>query len=84
MDVGLVTGSTRYVETIREFDNFHLTRAVLFYFISIKLELEKEFQLKFYVVWNLVSVTTSQALFPTNDHVTTWAVISCKCHCPNR
>jgi len=32
---------------------------VVFYFIfiSIKLELEKEFQLKFYVIWNLVSVT---------------------------
>jgi len=54
MDVGLVTGPTRYIETIREFDNFRVTCAVLF---QIKLELEKEFQLKFYVIWNLVSVT---------------------------
>jgi len=57
MDVGLVTGPTRYIETIGEFDNFLLRCAVLFYFILIKLELEKEFQLKFYVIWNLVSVT---------------------------
>jgi len=41
MDVGLVTGPTRYIETIREkergeFDNFRLTCGVLFYFLFNK------------------------------------------------
>jgi len=39
-----VTGLTRCIESIGErgeIDNFRLTCAVLFYFISIKLELEK-------------------------------------------